>query len=72
MQRQTIKAMLKEWDLNNPGRVQNIFNALKRVTASHLLDRALFDFAGLTLDDSIQLQEFDTAIDAVQNLRGDC
>ena len=66
LQRQSIKAMLKDWDLSNPGRVQNIFNALTRVTASHLLDQNLFDFAGLTLDDSPRLQEFDTAIDSSQ------
>ncbi len=66
LQRQAIKAMLKEWDSSNPGRVQNIFNALTRVTASHLLDQNLFDFAGLTLDDSVRLQEFDTAIDSSQ------
>ncbi len=68
LQRQTIKAMLKEWDLITPGRVQNIFNSLRRVTPSHLLDRELFDFAGLTLDDSSQLIEFDTAIDAARSV----
>ncbi len=72
LQRQTIKAMLKEWDLKNPGRVQNIFNSLTRVTASHLLDKDLFDFAGLTLEDSSQLREFDTAIDAIHDLRESC
>lgn len=68
LQRQMVKAMLQQWDDTNPGRVQNIFNALTRVTASHLLDRDLFDFAGLTLDDSSHLEEFDVAIDATQGL----
>ncbi len=66
LQRQVVKTMLKGWDLSHPGRVQNIFNALTRVTASHLLDRDLFDFVGLTMDDSSKLGEFDTAIDSRQ------
>ena len=66
LQRQAVKAMLQQWDLSNPGRVQNIFNSLTRVTASHLLDRELFDFAGLSMTDSNHLQDFDTAIDAAQ------
>ncbi|NNE64183.1 MAG: tRNA 2-thiocytidine(32) synthetase TtcA, partial [Gammaproteobacteria bacterium] len=64
LQRQAIKAMLKEWDISHPGRVQNIFNAMTRVTASHLLDKKLFDFANLNLDDSAGLEELDMAIDA--------
>ena len=51
LQRQSVKAMLAEWDKSHPGRVQNIFNALGRVTPSHLLDRKLFDFENLTITD---------------------
>lgn len=68
LQRQAVKAMLTTWDLEYPGRVQNIFNALTRVTPSHLLDKELFDFAALTLSDSPRIQAFDTAIDATQVL----
>lgn len=68
LQRQSVKAMLKAWDREYPGRVQNIFNALTRVTASHLLDKELFDFAALTLSDSPRMQAFDTSIDATQVL----
>ena len=64
LQRQAVKAMLQEWDKSHPGRVQNIFNAMTRVTASHLLDRKLFDFANLNVDDSAGLEELDMAIDA--------
>jgi tRNA 2-thiocytidine biosynthesis protein TtcA len=56
--------MLKQWDETSPGRVQNIFNALGRVTPSHLLDRGLFDFAGLSTADADNLDELDTAFDA--------
>ncbi len=47
LQRQAVKAMLQEWDRGQPGRVENILNALCRVTPSHLLDRDLFDFSQL-------------------------
>ena len=56
--------MLKQWDKTSPGRVQNIFNALGRVTPSHLLDRGLFDFEGLSIEDGDNLDELDTAFDA--------
>jgi len=48
LQRQAIKEMLRQWDKKFPGRVDNIFRALQNVAPSHLADRALFDFAGLT------------------------
>jgi tRNA 2-thiocytidine biosynthesis protein TtcA len=47
LQRKQVKAMLREWERRHPGRVDTIFNALARVAPSHLLDRALFDFAAL-------------------------
>jgi len=47
LQRKQIKAMLHDWEKRFPGRVENIFNSLGRVNASHLLDRALFDFAAV-------------------------
>ena len=53
LQRKAIKEMLQQWDQDYPGRVQNIFNALGRVTPSHLLDRKLYDFEGLRVDASL-------------------
>ena len=47
--RQMVKAMLKEWDESQPGRVENILKSLCAVTPSHLLDRNLFDFSSLNL-----------------------
>ena len=47
LQRQQIKQMLDEWERRNPGRRQKMFNALSNARPSHLLDPALFDFAGL-------------------------
>ncbi len=47
LKRQEIKRMLVEWQKRHPGRVENTFNALARVTPSHLMDADLFDFAAL-------------------------
>ena len=47
LKRQEIKRMLIEWQKRFPGRVENTFNALARVTPSHLMDAELFDFAAL-------------------------
>lgn len=46
-QRRQVKAMLRQWEREYPGRVDNLFGALSRVTPSHLMDRNLFDFLGL-------------------------
>jgi len=46
LQRQQVKAMLREWEKRYPGRVATIFRSLANVTPSHLLDRGLFDFRG--------------------------
>ncbi len=47
LQRQAIKQMLKAWDVEHPGRVENIARSLAHVTPSHLSDHNLFDFLGL-------------------------
>jgi tRNA 2-thiocytidine biosynthesis protein TtcA len=47
LKRQEVKRMLIDWEKRFPGRVENTFNALARVVPSHLMDGALFDFAGL-------------------------
>jgi len=47
LQRQVIKRMLDDWESKAPGRRQKIFSALMSARPSHLLDPALFDFAGL-------------------------
>lgn len=43
-QRQAVKSLLQQWDVDHPGRVENILGSLCKVTPSHLLDRNLFDF----------------------------
>jgi tRNA 2-thiocytidine biosynthesis protein TtcA len=50
LQRQVIKQMLANWDVEQPGRVQNIARSLQRVVPSHLGDTELFDFVALQTD----------------------
>jgi tRNA 2-thiocytidine biosynthesis protein TtcA len=50
MKRREIKQLMREWEKRFPGRVDNIFASLARVTPSHLMDRSLFDFAAVNAD----------------------
>ncbi|SEA30459.1 tRNA 2-thiocytidine(32) synthetase TtcA [Microbulbifer marinus] len=52
LQRQAIKQMVREWDKKYPGRSENIFASLTRVSPSQLADRDLYDFESLELDRS--------------------
>ncbi len=47
LQRQTVKAMLAEWERRHPGRVENILRSMGRIAPSQLADRGLFDFTAL-------------------------
>ena len=47
MQRQNIKEMLRSWDKQFPGRVENVFRSLQNVRPSQLADTSLFDFVSL-------------------------
>jgi tRNA 2-thiocytidine biosynthesis protein TtcA len=47
LQRKVVRELLREWERRHPGRVESIVRALTDVRPSHLLDRQLFDFAGL-------------------------
>jgi tRNA 2-thiocytidine biosynthesis protein TtcA len=47
LQRQQVKQILDGWEARSPGRRQVMFRALMNTRPSHLLDPALFDFAGL-------------------------
>ena len=54
--------MLREWQKKFPGRIESILRALSDVRASHLMDRGLFDFAGL-VPTGRENAEGDTAFD---------
>ncbi|MBE0379354.1 tRNA 2-thiocytidine biosynthesis protein TtcA [Pseudoalteromonas prydzensis ACAM 620] len=47
LQRKHTKAMLAQWDIEHPGRIESIFTAMQNVVPSHLADNELFDFANL-------------------------
>ena len=62
LQRKQIKGMLREWEKKYPGRVESTYNAMQDVRPSHLMDRKLFGFAGLTATGQIP-EEGDKAFD---------
>ncbi len=47
LQRAQVKQLLDQWEARSPGRRQVMFRALQNANPSHLLDKSLFDFAGL-------------------------
>jgi tRNA 2-thiocytidine biosynthesis protein TtcA len=49
LQRQAIKAMLRAWEKQTPGRLDTIFASLRNIIPSHLADTQLFDFVNLGL-----------------------
>lgn len=62
LQRKAVQRMLDGWETLQPGRSENVFRALGRVSPSHLADRELFDFsaAGMHAGDASVWQS-DTA-----------
>lgn len=63
LQRKKIKQMLADWDKQQPGRVQNVFKSMSRITPSHLLDTNAFNFKDLSTEQAESLNEFDIAFD---------
>jgi tRNA 2-thiocytidine biosynthesis protein TtcA len=47
LQRKQVGEMLREWDRKYPGRLDNMFNALRNVVPSHLADGTIHDFRNL-------------------------
>jgi len=47
MQRQNMKQMLNDWQVNFPGRIESMFTAMRNVVPSHLCDNELFDFKSI-------------------------
>ena len=63
LKRQEANRMIAEWDKKFPGRTWNMFGALNKVVPSHLMDKELFDFEGLTISGQPDA-EGDMAFDA--------
>jgi tRNA 2-thiocytidine biosynthesis protein TtcA len=47
LQRVQIKRMLRDWEREFPGRVDNLFSAMGNIVPSHLMDRKLYAFTTL-------------------------
>jgi len=62
LQRQNIKKMLQDWNVNHPGRIESMFTAIRNVVPSHLCDSELFDFKGIDSTSGI-INGGDTAFD---------
>ena len=65
LQRQQVKAMLRDWDKRFPGRVKNLFRGLANVVPSHLMDGKLFNFTDLKAG-GVPDPEGDTAFDPLE------
>jgi tRNA 2-thiocytidine biosynthesis protein TtcA len=47
LQRVQMKKMLREWERQFPGRLDNLFTAMGNIVPSHLMDRNLYPFTTL-------------------------
>jgi tRNA 2-thiocytidine biosynthesis protein TtcA len=47
LERVKIKQMLRTWEAETPGRIEQIFRSICNVSPSHLADSTLYNFAGL-------------------------
>ncbi len=59
LQRRQVGLMLKQWDIDHPGRVDQIARAMGQVHPSQLADTTLFDFMALGRGDDLPLPEGD-------------
>lgn len=63
LQRVQVGRMLRDWEREHPGRIDRIFDAMRHVAPSHLMDRNLFDFSALD-PDGVPRADGDRAFDA--------
>jgi len=47
LQRVQIKKMIRDWDKQYPGRIENMFTAMGNITLSHMMDRKLYPFESI-------------------------
>jgi tRNA 2-thiocytidine biosynthesis protein TtcA len=48
LQRVQVKKMIRDWDRQYPGRIDNMFSAMGRIVPSHMMDRNLYPFTTIT------------------------
>lgn len=68
LQRQNVKAMLNEWSVRYPGRIESMFKAVTNVAPSQLADRELFDFNGLEAKREAQARNRIDIVEASEDL----
>ncbi|NYT36305.1 tRNA 2-thiocytidine(32) synthetase TtcA [Allopusillimonas soli] len=79
LKRKEVSRMIQEWDRHFPGRSWNVFGALSRVVTTHLMDRDLFDFAGIRPngkafsegDKAFDVDDFDNMAADPPSMKGD-
>ena len=62
LQRVKVGQMLRDWEREQPGRIDRIFRAMGDIVPSHLMDRNLYPFASLQPDGAVNA-EGDRAFD---------
>ncbi|MCJ8314387.1 MAG: tRNA 2-thiocytidine(32) synthetase TtcA [Saccharospirillaceae bacterium] len=69
LQRQNIKAMIKDWDKQYPGRSDVIFKSIQNVAPSQLADGQLFDFKSLKTNNiAVEIQQ-NHALSPLSNIK---
>ena len=63
-----IKEMLMAWEREQPGRINNIYNAISNVELSHLGDRRLYNFENLNQPIKEKDDELIFTEDLIRNL----
>ena len=53
LQRAAMKQMLRDWEKQFPGRVENLFRSMHNIVPSHLMDRKAFDFESLRMNEEL-------------------
>lgn len=62
LQRVVVKKMIRDWERQYPGRIDNMLTAMSSVVPSHLMDRKLFPFTTLQAT-GVPVPEGDMAFD---------
>ena len=53
LQRAAMKQMLRDWEKQFPGRVENLFRSMHNIVPSHLMDRKAFNFESLIMNEEL-------------------
>lgn len=61
LQRQNIKQMLLQWEVEHPNRLDSIFSAMQSIAPSQMADTQLFNFTDLHIDRLQPRQEYEFA-----------